>query len=507
MISKLRALLLAGLAAALLASAGFIQQSLNYDRDVLGLTRVQPLDNAPPVLAFTTVALGGFRGLISNALWIRATELQDEDKFFEMAQLADWITKLEPHFVQVWLVQAWNMAYNISVKFKETAPGQFPDRWRWVKAGIELLRDDGLRYNPNELLIYRELAWFFQHKMGQNLDDASTYYKQQWANDMAQVFDKKTPNLDELIHPQTEDQRRRARLLRETYKMDPEFMKQVDAEYGPLEWRLPEAHAVYWASLGLKAAAEHPDKVKEDDLITLRRVIYQSLLLSFYRGRLIMNPFAHAFDLGPNLDIIPKVNYAYEKSAQEDEKNRDHIEKAHRNFLRDAVYFLYEFNRLAEAARWYAYLSTKYPDKMLINGDTNSLPRNLTLDKYAVSRVQDDVSNTGGVDRTKGIIQGLLINSYRSMAVGEDGPAAGFRLLAQRLWDFYMSGVPAERMSSIGLQPFAQMDLEIRQRLLDPQEGESAEVRAILRNKLGQPPEPAAAAGETNRPPQSPSSR
>ena len=113
------------------------------------------------MLAFTTVALGGFRGLISNILWIRASDLQDEDKYFEMAQLADWITKLEPHFVQVWLVESWNMAYNISVKFKD-----FPDRWRWVRHGIELLRDDGLRYNPNETLIYRELAWFFQHKMG-----------------------------------------------------------------------------------------------------------------------------------------------------------------------------------------------------------------------------------------------------------------------------------------------------------------------------------------------------
>ncbi|HEY5481806.1 MAG TPA: hypothetical protein VIL39_10025, partial [Verrucomicrobiae bacterium] len=79
---------------ALLVGAGLVQQSLNQDRDQLGLTRVQPLENAPPVLAFTTVALGGFRGLISNALWMRASDLQDEDKFFEMAQLADWITKL-----------------------------------------------------------------------------------------------------------------------------------------------------------------------------------------------------------------------------------------------------------------------------------------------------------------------------------------------------------------------------------------------------------------------------
>ena len=69
---------------------------------------------------------------------------------------------------------------------------------------IELLRDDGLRYNPNEVLLYRELAWFFQHKLGQNLDDASMYYKQQWSDEMAKVFAKKAPNLEELIHPAPE---------------------------------------------------------------------------------------------------------------------------------------------------------------------------------------------------------------------------------------------------------------------------------------------------------------
>src|SRR5437660_12606352 len=222
MIVRSKMILLALLAIVLLGAVSRVQQSLHRDREALGLTRVQPLENAPPVLAFTTVALGGFRGLISNALWIRASDLQDEDKFFEMAQLADWITKLEPHFVHVWLVQAWNMAYNISVKFTD-----FGDRWRWVKRGVELLRDDGLRYNPNETLIYRELAWFFQHKMGQNLDDANVYYKQEWANEMAAVFAKKTPDLDELIHPPNDDARRRLTLLTNKYKMDPVFMKAV----------------------------------------------------------------------------------------------------------------------------------------------------------------------------------------------------------------------------------------------------------------------------------------
>src|SRR5277367_2965587 len=198
----------------LLFSAGRVQKSLNVDRDRLGMTHMATLDNAPPMLAFTTVALGGFRGLISNFLWIRANDLQQDDKFFEAAQLANWITDLEPHFSQVWVFQGWNMSYNISVKFKD-----FPDRWRWVERGIELLRDDGLRYNPNDVLIHRELAWFFQHKMGQNLDDANVYYKQQWADEMSPFFGANGTNFSDLINPQTAEARTNPLVLREKYKI------------------------------------------------------------------------------------------------------------------------------------------------------------------------------------------------------------------------------------------------------------------------------------------------
>src|SRR6185503_16303776 len=263
------------LAALLVVASAACQRLMNRQRADLGLTRVAPLENAPPVLAFTTVALGGFRGLIANALWIRANDLQQEDKFFEQVQLSSWITKLEPHFTQVWLVQGWNMAYNISVKFRDPY-----DRWRWVQRGIELLRADGLRLNPREALIYRERAWFFQHKIGQNLDDAHLIYKYELAHEMQRVLGGGRPNFDELLHPRTPDARERARLLQEKYKMDPAVMQRVDAAYGPLDWRLPEASAIYWASVGL-------DKSTKKDLVTLRRVIYQSLQMTVLRGRIV----------------------------------------------------------------------------------------------------------------------------------------------------------------------------------------------------------------------------
>jgi hypothetical protein len=497
MTSRLKKILLLALAAVLLAGVSQVQKSLNRDRERLGLTRVEPLENAPPVLAFTTVALGGFRGLISNALWIRANDLQDEDKFFEMAQLADWITKLEPHFVQVWAVQAWNMAYNISVKFKDAA-----DRWRWVRAGFELLRDEGLRYNPNETLIYRELAWIFQHKMGHNLDDANMYYKREWLREMERVFGKqRKADLDELINPQTDDARHRLTILTNEFKLDPKFMKQVDGLYGPLEWRLPEAHAIYWAALGLKRARENPAKVKPDDLMQLRRVIYQSMQLSFHRGRLVADPYEKMFDLGPNLDIVPKVNAAYEEMYAEeaDPGQKDGILRAQRNFLRDAVYFLYQGDRLAEAAQWFRYLGQKYPDKLILDRDDNSFPRNLTLDQYAVGRVMEDVGETSR-DRVKAALEGISVRAYRFLALDEDQRAEGLRLLARRVWESYTAKIK-DSEERLALPPVEKIEKEILSRLLNPESGMPFEMRAALRVKLRMSAETAPAPAATNSPP------
>ena len=141
------------------------------------------IEGLPPMVAFTTVALGGFRGLIADFLWLRAISMQDQGKYFEMVQLASWITKLQPKFTGATAYLAWNMAYNISVTF--TSP---VDRWRWVQRGIELIRDEALNYNANDPLLYRELGWIYQHKLGNILDDANLYYKNQIALAMTAIL-------------------------------------------------------------------------------------------------------------------------------------------------------------------------------------------------------------------------------------------------------------------------------------------------------------------------------
>ncbi len=169
------------LAAALLITAGSQLDYLNSQRQEMQLINNEPLENAPPSLAFATTAMGAFRGLVVDILWLRADRLKQSGQFFDAKQLADWITIMQPRLVSVWEFQSWNMAYNISVAIPNTEPEQ---RWQWVRNGYELVRDRGLELNPNSILLYRQIAFIFQHKIGSVADDVHKYYKLQLAAEM-----------------------------------------------------------------------------------------------------------------------------------------------------------------------------------------------------------------------------------------------------------------------------------------------------------------------------------
>ena len=169
------------LSAALLITAGMRLDYINSQRQRMKLISNEPLENAPPSLAFATVAMGAFRGLVVDILWLRADRLKEQGQFFDAKQLAEWITTLQPRFARVWEFHAWNMAYNISVCLPATEP---ESRWQWIKNGYELLRDQGIVTNPRSVGLYRELARIFQHKIGGITDEAHKYYKLQMVEAM-----------------------------------------------------------------------------------------------------------------------------------------------------------------------------------------------------------------------------------------------------------------------------------------------------------------------------------
>ena len=172
-------------AIAALTSASMRLDLINKTREEMKLVSNTALENAPPSLAFATVAMGAFRGLVVDVLWIRAEKLKEDGQFFDAKQLADWITTLQPRFEQVWDFQAWNMAYNISVAMPAS---QWQERWKWVRNGYELLRDKGIKHNPNSIDLYRSLAWIFQHKIAGVTDDCHKHYKREIALSMRQLL-------------------------------------------------------------------------------------------------------------------------------------------------------------------------------------------------------------------------------------------------------------------------------------------------------------------------------
>ena len=181
------------LAAGLLVGAGVQLDSINRQRQQMDLIIDKP-ENIPPSLAFATVATGAFRGLVVDVLWMRADRLKEEGQFFDAKQLAEWITTLQPRFASVWEFHAWNMAYNISVAIPATQPDQ---RWRWVRNGYELLRDEAIdRLKLKNITLYRELARIFQHKIGGVSDDAHQYYKLQLALSMEPLLGSEDNQLD-----------------------------------------------------------------------------------------------------------------------------------------------------------------------------------------------------------------------------------------------------------------------------------------------------------------------
>jgi len=180
------------LTAALVFAAGSLLRPINRQRERMGLSATaEEVESLPPDIAFATIALGGFRGLAVDYLWIRAEMLKEAGRFYEANQLARWICKLQPRFATVWAFQAWNLAWNISV-----ATHTPEERWNWIyNGGVKLLRDEAIKYNPKILSLYRELAWIYFFKMGDYMDDFHWSYKRRWAWEMHKVLGAPPPDI------------------------------------------------------------------------------------------------------------------------------------------------------------------------------------------------------------------------------------------------------------------------------------------------------------------------
>jgi len=509
------------LALALLIIAGMQLDYINSQRYEMKLISNEPLENAPPSLAFATVAMGAFRGLVVDVLWMRADKLKEQGQFFDAKQLAEWITTLQPRFASVWDFQSWNMAYNISVAIPATQP---EERWRWVKNGYELLRDQGIELNPTSILLYRQLAFIFQHKIGGVSDDAHKYYKLQLAlamesllgsadnqhfealaeapTDWQQIIkdanvaalitalksgDKAFASDDKFVsnylslrqNPSRFDSAAfevidnfrgtaalkkfdvfaKAYHLRNTWKLDPVLMHELNKIYGPigwndpnkhlpLDWRHPDSHAIYWSAKGLQIAAQEQSREIGMDETNTDRMVGHSLQNLFRNGKIFIYEIpvkvpSHSSPpatggpqtqkeifLRPDLRMFEPYNKSMlatlEKYKALDKDVYESMQIGHRNMLKNAVLSFHQAGHTGQAQGIYNQLRQRYPL------DEFKVP----LVVFARNRLLEELK-TLHITNAKEIIQMLLRESYFRYAMRDDDEASGREKMAKEVYDYY----------------------------------------------------------------------
>jgi hypothetical protein len=477
-LSKLSASLLIVLVAfaVLVGGLSAVQSRMNAIRIDQELTDTTPLENAPPLVAFTTVALGGFRGLVADFLWLRSQRMQDLGNYFETVQLASWITKLQPRFTAATAFLAWNMAYNVSVTFNRPQ-----DRWRWVQRGIELIRDEALNYNPSDPELFQQLGWIYQHKLGKDLDDANRYYKTQFAWEMIRVFgplanrwdiiaqgaltpakleaqigeekyaelmkilgrkgwtfddferefrdspDGRIPKdvgdeINKLGIYAPVDVSLRHRWLLYHYRLRPEIIYQITQALGDLDWRLPQAHAIYWAFRGRQEWSK-----TEDDFKALQcdRMIFQSLNDAFQGGRLVVYNVENTtvLQMRPNLSVADTCRDSY-KAAM----------KAHGDGTIRSAYAKEYFDE------------AKKEFKSRFKGD---------LDTFALKELEEDIKIMS-YNQAQSTVEGYLVYSCYGLATDNLDDSIAYERTARRVYDKYQRDI-GDTKERRGLPPYEQM--------------------------------------------------
>lgn len=446
------------------------------------------IKNAPPLVVFTTVAMGSFRGLVADLLWLRAGSLKDKGSYYEQVQLARWIVDLQPTFSGATVYLAWNMAYNISVTCSD-----FADRWRWVNEGLNLIRDKAIEYNPEDYQLYKELAWIFQHKIGNVMDDANLYYKNQLALQMAAIFGNSpdwkqmaaapvgkkaflaeypadhrlwtaaaeagirdydalyaafknsAPDLPpELGKALARDKKLydavlnylRAELLRDRCKLDSKMILALNAKYGEMDWRVPESQAIYWATKSIECT---PDKRN----INCDRLITHSLYESFKAGRILTLDVKNyeSLILVPNIALVDAVYRTYtEAQTYHDSDNPQYssFRTARINFVKEAITILYNYGAFSKAEEYY---------KLLVEDDGPQKEETAegtvyfhNLEEFVMAQ-WIDIIKSANPKQAGEIIYGLIFSSIRYLLYNDHDAAVAHERIARYVYNYYVTNI------------------------------------------------------------------
>jgi hypothetical protein len=149
-----------GLVVALLA--GVQHFGLERETETLAEAPMKRVANLPAgeVLPTYVASLffGAFRAVAVDILWIQLRKVKEEKRWYEMREITQFISYVQPRNPEVWCHLGWDSAYNVANGFTDPE-----ESWKWVKFGLLWLRK-GIRMLPNEPYIKDQLAYTLWHK-------------------------------------------------------------------------------------------------------------------------------------------------------------------------------------------------------------------------------------------------------------------------------------------------------------------------------------------------------
>ncbi len=164
----------------------------------------------------------------------------------------------------------------------------------------------------------------------------------------------------------------RAKVIAEDYKMNVTTMFLLMQTYGPIDWRMPSSHSLYWAHRGIQRVMQLMDKSRID-VINTQRMIIHSMQESYRNGTLTLNPFAE----NPTERIYETPNFAFVESYERAMRDSyevyqhitgakdaalEHFQSGHQNFLSDVVVRSYLYGDEAYAQAFLTRLRNEYGD-------------------------------------------------------------------------------------------------------------------------------------------------
>jgi hypothetical protein len=121
----------------------------------------------PAVIA----ALGGFRTVAADLLWLKAERVWDGGDWWAMLPILDAVTQLDPHFILAWQVYGWHAAYNLHAESETIV-----DKRYWLERGITIL-ERGVEANPDNWEMIFGLGWTLYDRAHKPWRAAEYFYR------------------------------------------------------------------------------------------------------------------------------------------------------------------------------------------------------------------------------------------------------------------------------------------------------------------------------------------